>query len=161
MSSKPPKDDHQQKRNRNEPFGEIMKSMNHFFNERPVKGLLQNIDDFFQSPFPATPSFRVNHVEKDHEHIITAELPGIKKDQIHIDILNHTLSITVQHQESVFEEDQAQKMYRKQQHIQKMSRSIMLSHPIPEKQVKASYRDGLLQIKVPKPKGKTVIIDAE
>ncbi len=42
-----------------EPFGELVKSMNDFFNEKPVRGFLQSIDDFFKTPFPQWTGFHV------------------------------------------------------------------------------------------------------
>ena len=52
MSSMLPSDQKPKQDEDPEPFGELMKSMNDFFNEKPIKGFLQSIDDFFKSPFP-------------------------------------------------------------------------------------------------------------
>ncbi|MEK3990947.1 MULTISPECIES: Hsp20 family protein [Robertmurraya] len=141
--------------NRPEPFGEIAKAMNDFFQERPVKGFLQSIDEFFNLPFA---TFPVSVKSYDREHHIVAELPGIRKEQISIDVLNNTLTITVKHGEVIIEEDDVHKAYRRKNKMQHMSRTITLPQAINEKKVKASYHDGLLTIIVPKLPGKKIHI---
>jgi len=147
------------KKEKNESFGDLMKSVNQFFDEKPVRGFLQTIDEFFKSPFPLAAAFPVNVRETAEEHIITAELPGIKKDQIQIDILDNYLTITVQSNEIIQEENEQQKIVKRRQSMQRSSRTIPFPQPILESKVKATYQNGLLQIKVPKQKGKQIVID--
>lgn len=158
MSSKLPYDPNNKKRK--EPFGELIHQMNQFFQERPMKGLLQNIDDFFKSPFP-TGSFPVKVKETAKEYEIRAELPGIKKEQIQLNVLGNTISIFVKNHEEIIEEDANNKVIRKEHSISHFSRTIPLPQQINERLVKASYQNGLLQIVVPKQKGKSITIDPE
>lgn len=130
-------------------FGEIRNSL------KPFKGFLQSIDEFFQLPFS---SFPIYLKEKDDEHLVVAELPGVKKEQIHIDILNNSLTISVKHHEILTEENEEKQYYKKSQSLQQMSRNIYLGYPIDEKRVRATYQNGLLKIRVPKAKGKKIDI---
>jgi HSP20 family protein len=155
MSSQLPEKKHKKDK---EPFGEIMKSMNHFLNERPVKGFLESIDEFFKNPFPSF-SFPIDVAETAGEYIITAELPGIKREQIHIDTLGNQLTIKINNSEEIHENDEINQIYRRRKNIQSSSRTINFPTPINEKQVKATYRDGLLQIKIPRTTGKSIQID--
>jgi HSP20 family protein len=155
MSSHLPENKH--KKNK-EPFGEIMKSMNSFFTERPIKGLLESIDEFFKNPFTQL-SFPVELTETNKEYIITAELPGIKKEQIQIDFMGNQLNISINNLEELAEFDEINHSYRRRHSIQKSSRFVNLPFPIDEKQVKASYKDGLLQIIIPRKSGKAIQID--
>lgn len=146
---------------KHEPFGDIFKQMNEFLHDnRPVRGILQSIDDFFRTPFPHM-SFPVDVTETDQDHIILAELAGVHKEQIHIDVLGNTITITVKNDEEIFEADDTTKHYRKRKTMSRTSRTVTLPFPINEKAVKASYKDGLLEITIPKNKGKKVIIDQE
>ena len=104
-------------------------------------------------------SFPVETSETDTEYEIYAELPGINKEQIGIDVLDRSIIITVQAHEVVTEEDDKLKTFKRQQTFQKLSRTIPFPFPINEKLVKASYNDGLLQITVPKQKGKPIYLD--
>jgi HSP20 family protein len=155
MSSQFP--ENKNKKNK-ESFGEIMKSMNSFFTERPIKGLLESIDEFFKNPL--TPlSFPIKLTETSKEYIITAELPGIKKEQIQINSTGNQLTISIKNMEELSEIDEINQSYRRRHSIQKSSRSVNLPVPIDEKQVKASYKDGLLQIRIPRKVGKSIQID--
>lgn len=155
MSSQLPENKH--KKNK-ESFGEIMKSMNSFFTERPIKGLLESIDEFFKNPFTQL-SFPLELTETSKEYIITAELPGIKKDQIQINIIGNQLTISIDNVAELAEIDEINHSYRSRHSIQKSSRSVNLPVPIDEKQVKASYKDGLLQIRIPRKSEKSIAID--
>lgn len=96
-------------KDRNEPFGDLMRSMNQLFHEKPGRGFLQTMDDFFKNPFPASSSFHVDVAETEKEHIISAELPGINKEQIQIDILDNYITISVKSSEMITEEDEKTK----------------------------------------------------
>lgn len=149
----------QDKKGKNEPFGDLMKSMNQFFNEKPVKGFLQTMDEFFRNPFPFQSSFHVDVRETEEQHIITAELPGVKREQIKLDILDNYVTISVQSNEIYTEEDENQKIIKRRQSMQRSSRTIPLPQPIIESKVKASYQNGLLKILIPKQKGKQIKIE--
>jgi HSP20 family protein len=159
MSSKVPSDKNDPKKPKSEAFGELMKTMNVFFNEKPIKGFLQSIDDFFKSPFPPGASFHVDTIETGDEYIISAELPGVKREQIHLNISGNYLTISVENRELETAEDENNQIYRRKYLQQKSSRTISLPHTINEKNVRASYRDGLLKIRIPQEKGKIIEID--
>jgi HSP20 family protein len=156
MTSKLPKESNK----KNEPFGEILEHMNQFFQERPLKGLLQNIDDFFNSPFPSS-SIPVDVKETDKEYLIHAKLPGVRKEQIELNVLGNSLSIMVHSSEELIEEDAKNQVFQKKRSLSQSSRTIQLPQQMNEKLVKASYQNGLLQITIPKQKGSSIIIDHE
>jgi HSP20 family protein len=143
-----------------DPFAEIMNQMNNFFLEKPVRGILQSIDEFFKTPFPLS-SFQIDLKENEKEHIVMAELPGVNKEQIQINVLGNSLSISVNNREEITEEDQNNQSIRKRHSMSRSTRTVPFPFPINEQSVKASYKDGLLEIRVPKQKGKNIIIDHE
>nr|WP_081799407.1 Hsp20/alpha crystallin family protein [Neobacillus jeddahensis] len=159
MSSIHPNDNNNSKKPVPEPFREIVKSMNDFLTEKPIRGFLQSIDDFFKTPFPVGAGFHVDKVETGTEYIITAELPGIKREQINLNISGNYLTISVENTELETEENDQTLFYRRKSTRQQSSRTISIPHVINEKLIKASYRDGLLQIRIPQEKGKVIEID--
>lgn len=155
MTKKP---DHSNLPGKPEPFGNWFKPFQELLNEPPVKGFLEDIDEFFRQPLFPQSSFHVDVQELGEKHLVTAALPGIKKEQIGIDILGKSLTISVKKQDILTEEDDNNKVYRRSESLQHSSRTISFPHPIDERKVKASYRDGLLEISIPKVKGKTIEI---
>jgi HSP20 family protein len=160
MSSMLPSDPNDSHKKKVEPpFGELLKSMQNFFNEKPIRGFLQQMDDFFKTPFPPGIGFPVDTADNGKEYIVSAELPGIKREQIQLNIHGHLLTISVNDQQVELEEDEINQVYKQKQFRQYSSRTIALPQAINEKKIKAYYRDGLLQIHIPQEKGK--IIDIE
>jgi len=159
MSSMLPSDKNNPKKPIQEPFRELVKTMNDFFTDQPVRGFLQSIDDFFKTPFPVGSGFPVETVETGKEYIITAELPGVKREQIQLNITGNYVTISVENNELETEENDHTQVYRRKFIRQQSSRTVSLPHAINEKMVKASYRDGLLQIRIPQEKGKVIEID--
>ncbi|WP_456277381.1 Hsp20/alpha crystallin family protein [Bacillus sp. AK128] len=131
-----------------DPFKHVMKSMDDFFNAKPLKGVMNSIDDFFSRSF--VPSFPVDLYETKDELVITAEIPGVKREQIYLDIVGNTLRISVEHENEIEETNTVQNYYRRERAYQRSERNVQLPYPVSEKQVKASYQNGILKIRAPK-----------
>ncbi|PLS03570.1 Hsp20/alpha crystallin family protein [Neobacillus cucumis] len=159
MSSMLPNDKNNPKNQLPEPFREIIKTMNDFFTDKPMRGFLQSIDEFFKQPFPTGAGFHVETVETGKEYLITAELPGVNKEQIQLNITGNYLTISVENKELETEENDLTHVYRRKYVRQQAARTIALPHAINENLIKASYRDGLLQIRIPQEKGKVIDIE--
>jgi HSP20 family protein len=145
---------------RHEALEQWFKSMNQIMQEKPVKGILQSIDDFFRQPFPQSP-FHAELNETEKEYIVTAELPGVKKEQITIDIIDNTLSISVNKTDLSSEVNEMTNTHRQRSSFQRSSRTIPFSKPINERKIRASYNDGLLQINIAKKLGRKIDIIIE
>ena len=142
-----------------EPFGDLIKPINQFFNRNSVKGFLQQIDDLFNTPFPYVHHLNVEVSETENEYMIHVELPGIKRDQIQIEAFNQYIIISIHSSEALIKEDENGKVVSKHQSIQSSKRTIPLQHPIIENSIKASYENGLLKIRILKQRGKKIILD--
>ncbi|TYS18897.1 Hsp20/alpha crystallin family protein [Rossellomorea vietnamensis] len=133
-------------------FGELMDS---FFQEKPVRGILESIDGFFSSPFPFG-GFPVELKESKTNYTITAKLPGVKKEQIDIDVFQNYVTLSVHNEEIHTSENEKSNVFFHKQLKQHNSRTIPLPGMVDERKVKASYQDGLLTLKLGKLKGKKV-----
>jgi HSP20 family protein len=160
MSEMLPNNENRKNKNRQDPpFGELIRSMQGFLNEKPVRGFLQSIDEFFKAPFPGVPGFTVETADHNNEYVVTAELPGVKREQIQINIQGNLLTISVENHGIETEEDDVNQIYRKVHSQQHTSRTIPLPQTINDRKIKATYRDGLLEIRIPQEKGKSIHID--
>jgi HSP20 family protein len=91
------------------------------------------------------PSF--NLYEKDGNVHLTAELPGVNKDDISIDVQDDILTISGKKESS--KEEEGANYYLKESSYGSFSRSFKLPGPVEGDQVDASFKDGVLRLKAP------------
>lgn len=133
----------------------------------PIRDLAREMDSFFNRSFKQMNSifnirpFWVNVEEREADFIVTAELPGHKRDQILIETFGNRLRIAVQDRNIVEERDDKQKYYKSHQSYRKMERTITLPFEIPEKETEASFKDGLLKLTIPKQNSKRKYIEID
>jgi len=92
---------------------------------------------------------RVDIHETANEVVVSCDIPGLEnKEDVDIDIENNTLSISgsINRTNEVNEEN----MYRKERYVGRFHRSVSLPSPVSHEGVKASYRNGVLEVKMPK-----------
>jgi HSP20 family protein len=138
-------------------FNEFKTTVDRLFAEKPLKGILQSMDDFFGGSQDRGIPIEVTESKTDYH--IKAILPGIKREHIEIEMLRQGVIISVTHRESVIENNESQGLSKRKQAASTRSRRISLSKPIDERKASANHRDGVLEIKVPKLKGKQIAID--
>ena len=85
---------------------------------------------------------------KDH-YQITAELPGVKKDDIHISLERGVLTLEAEVKQEDKEEKDG-KLIRQERRYGKIMRSFTVGDAVHEADISASFKDGLLSIKAPK-----------
>lgn len=104
--------------------------------------------DFFSTDLlDFGPTVRADIKETTAEYIVEAELPGLKKDDIVIELRDNTLTISAQKNEEVNEE--RENYVRKERRQGKASRSFYVAE-VDTEAVKADYTDGILKIVLPK-----------
>ncbi|HEX2648494.1 MAG TPA: Hsp20/alpha crystallin family protein [Burkholderiales bacterium] len=116
------------------------------------------VDDFFKGFFvrpvvagtqDALPRMRVEVAEKNGAYAVTAELPGVKKEDIQVDIdgAQVTLSAEVKREKEATEAD---RLLHTERVYGKVSRSFALPQELDEEKVEAKFKDGVLQLTLPK-----------
>lgn len=139
---------------RHEVLNEFVSKMDRLFADKPVKGMLQSMDDFFTSSNSGR-SFPVEIVETEYEYKISASLPGVKRQHIGIEVLPQAIMIKVKVQDK---ENSRLRNNGFRKTTNQLSRTISLYKPFDDKNIKAHHRDGILQLTVPKLKGKSISI---
>ena len=94
-----------------------------------------------------TPAMDVK--ERDDAYVIKTEMPGVNKDDVSITLENGVLTITGE-SKSEKEEKEGERVLRQERRYGKFVRSLRLGTQIDEKGVKASYKDGVLELILPK-----------
>lgn len=93
---------------------------------------------------------KMDVVEHDSSFIITAELPGAKKEDISIDLQDGRLSISGQTKSS--NEHSEANVRVSERTFGTFTRTIAVPQSVTPEQIKAAFTDGVLQVTVPKPK---------
>ncbi|MGM9929416.1 MAG: Hsp20 family protein [Bacillus sp. (in: firmicutes)] len=138
-------------------INDFVSNMDQLFGGKPMGGLLQTMDDFFQNS-SINRSFPIEMIEEQHAYIIKAILPGIKKQQIHIEAFDQSLFITVRNELQRLEQDEKGHIIQSQRSMQTTKRNVTFVKPINAQKIVAAHNDGLLEITVPKVKGREIQI---
>jgi len=122
-------------------------------------------DGFFSRPAQSGAMERVwapavDMYETKDELVVVAELPGLSEKDIHLSITGDVL--TLRGERRWTQEAKQESYYRGERWFGKFERTLPLPIPVQASDVKASYRDGVLTITLPKAdeiKAKEITID--
>jgi HSP20 family protein len=118
---------------------------------------LANVDDFFKGfrlhPWlkdaEFEPRIKVDVSEADAVYNVKADIPGVKKEDIHVSIDGNQVSIEAEIKREK-EEKKGEKVVRSERYYGKQSRSFTLGSDIDSAKSEAKYQDGVLELKLPK-----------
>ena len=85
--------------------------------------------------------------EKDNKYFIEMDIPGFRKEDIKVNLDNNYLTISAE--KKVDNEDKSKKYIRRERAYSKFERSFYLNNADEEK-IDAEYKNGILNIIVPK-----------
>lgn len=114
-------------------------------------------DEFFDDPFfhreekntYAMPLMKTNVRENEKNYIIDVDLPGFDKKDIKIDIENGYLNIHAK-TDNTHKEGEKGKFIRRERYMGECSRSFYIGEDIREEDIKATFKNGVLSLDVPK-----------
>ena len=109
-------------------------------------------DDFFSDSFMPAFFTSANPIkadvrETDKEFIVEADMPGVKKEDIRLDLRDGVLTIGVEHNEQTNEEKE--NYIRKERRYGSYSRTFHVDG-VNQENVSAKYNDGVLTVNLPK-----------
>lgn len=92
---------------------------------------------------------RMDVSEQENAYIVHAEMPGVKKDDIKIEIDGNQVSINA---ESKSEKDvkEGERVIRSERYYGKISRSFSLANEVDENAASAKFENGVLELALPK-----------
>ena len=99
-------------------------------------------------PYQGSAYPKVNVYEYDDKIGIVAEIPGLKKDQLNIEVEDGVLTVSGD-KHGITEEDGA-KILRRELKSSSFKRSFQLGELLNGEKVKANFNDGILSISIPK-----------
>ncbi|WP_254839747.1 Hsp20/alpha crystallin family protein [Natronomonas marina] len=90
----------------------------------------------------------VDLVDHDEEFVVTVDLPGFERDDVEIQVTDHTLRIEAEHEEATAEEEE--QYLRRERRRESMRRSIRLPGDVDKEGVNARMKNGVLTVTLPK-----------
>lgn len=137
---------------------------------RPLQELRKEMDRIWQEFFGKTyfperyevvewaPAVDVS--ETEDAVIVKADLPGVKPEDIEINIVDNVLTLKGEKKREV--EEKKENYYRVERFYGSFMRAIQLPTEVEIEKVKAQYKDGVLKISLPKkPEAKKKVIKVE
>jgi HSP20 family protein len=125
-----------------EPFREIAALQNEM--SRFMNGLLENDGPRTRNWVPA-----LDVLETEDEIVYALDLPGIPEDKISVELDDGALTITGERERT--EEESHDRFYRFERRYGTFSRTFGVPQGVSESDVRADYKDGVLEVHVKKP----------
>ncbi len=113
--------------------------------------LSQYMNNLLEGDGPSTQSWvpTLDVWETDDEIVYAFDLPGISQDDVTVEIQNDTLTVTAERSRE--KEVERDKFYRYERRFGTFSRAVGLPQGVSEEDINASFTDGVLEVRVPKP----------
>jgi HSP20 family protein len=116
------------------------------------------LDDLFRGFFvrpvdygtqSEAPAMKIDVREQESGYLVHAEIPGVKKEDIHVAVDGPVVSISAERRD---EKDvrEGERLLRSERYVGKISRSFQLAQEIDEAHVTARYAEGVLELSLPK-----------
>jgi len=121
-----------------------------------LEPITKHIDSFFDQVFtePNSTLKRSNApnevIERDNVYILSIELPGVSKEDIHIDFEDKSLRVRATKKKLYEDDDKGVNVIANYRDYTQIDRVWGVSDSIDVKKISSEYTDGVLTIKLPK-----------
>lgn len=108
---------------------------------------------FYSAPMfsePLAPQIRINVSDRPHEYFIRADIPGAKKEDIHISVEGNYVTIKAEITSESEEKNEKEQMIHWECSSGAAVRSFQLPGDVNREKAKAAYEDGVLTLTLPK-----------
>lgn len=89
-------------------------------------------------------------VKHNGDLVLRADLPGVKPDEVKIEVEGDVLTVSGEHREEKEEKDDH--YMRRERRYGSFTRSMVLPHGVKADDIEAKSEDGVLEVKIPMPK---------
>lgn len=123
----------------------------------PFDVAFEPFDDLFKGFFrpvrfegqPQQMQIKMDVKENDKAYTVHAEIPGVKKEDIHVTIEGNQVSISAEVRKEK-EEKEGEKVLRSERYYGKVYRSFTLGQNVDDAAATAKYSEGVLDLTLPK-----------
>ena len=98
------------------------------------------------------PQMKLEVSEDDKAYTVKADIPGVKKEDIHISVDGNLVSISAEVKQEV-EKKEGKKVVHSERYYGQVARSFTLDKEVEQGAAQAKYTDGVLEAVLPKKQG--------
>jgi HSP20 family protein len=117
----------------------------------------ETFDDLFKGFFVRPVAYdsqpaaqvKVDVKEEDGAYVVYADIPGVKKEDIHVTVDGNQVAISTEVKRAR-EDKQGDKLVHVERYAGKAYRAFSLAQEVDETQAQAKYADGVLELRLPK-----------
>ena len=99
---------------------------------------------------PPHMKMRIDVTENDKAYNVKADIPGVKKEDIHVRVDGNVVQIDAQTQSAKETRGDGDKVLRSERYYGSISRTFSLAQDVDDGKVQAKYADGVLSLELPK-----------
>lgn len=118
----------------------------------PFTDLDDLLKGFFVRPvaFEGEPEMTIRMDVKEHDgaYTIHADIPGARKEDIHVTIDGNQVSISAEMKKEKVEKE-GERVLRSERYCGRVARTFTLAHDVEEAKSEAKYTDGVLELVLP------------
>lgn len=133
---------------RSNPFEELERLFERMSRQFDETSRMWESDNPFTRWASEAESMAIDLVDRDDEFVATVDLPGFERDDVDIQVTDHTLRIEAEHEEILDEEQE--RFIRHERHHESTKRSIRLPEEVDKDGVEAQMKNGVLTVTLPK-----------
>ena len=130
------------------------------FNEISRFEPLRNLDEFFNNYRLSSPwsswepeqRIKIDVSETEDAYLVKADAPGVPKEDIKVTVEGNFVTIEFEVKKENEQQDEG-KTVRSERYYGVQSRSFALAQDVDETKAEATYKDGVLELKLPKKPG--------
>ena len=126
-------------------------SMGEFFENFPPRRWMETFEPFgwkWPIDIDYERAFRLDVIDRDKEFVVRAELPGVEKEDVKVEIMGERLMIEAERKFE--EEEEKENFYRHELGYGKLMRTVALPDEVDADNVHAELKEGILSIHLPK-----------
>lgn len=125
------------------------KSINDMFDHFSGTGILSPISDFANHSMNLlSSSMPIDVIDQGKEYVVKANLPGVDKKDIDIQLTENVLTIKGSYSQN--NEEKSERYLLQERRMGSFSRSIAFNEELVSDKIMASFKDGILEINIPK-----------
>ena len=129
----------------------LTRSMEEFFEDFPPRRWMETFEPIgwkWPIGIDYERAFRLDVIDRDKELVVRAELPGVEKDDVKVEIMGDRLMIEAEREFE--EEDESNDFYRHELGYGKLMRTVSLPVEVDPEKIHAELKEGILTVTLPK-----------